>query len=66
MSIEGTIDFLREGEMCIVCGRGLKAGEALAAVYEGENRLPICCRLCLAAYQEDPKPFLERFAQRKF
>ena len=58
------MDLLHEGEMCVVCGKGLKAGEALAAVYEGESRRPICCPLCLAAYQKDPKPYLERLANR--
>ncbi len=64
MSIPDSIGSLHEGHSCIVCGKALRAGEALAAMYQGENKLPICCPLCLEAYQQDPNPYLERWAKR--
>ena len=64
MSVEDTIGFLNDGESCLVCGKSLKAGEALVAMRQGESRLPICCPLCLEAYQKDPNPYLERLAKQ--
>jgi hypothetical protein len=64
MSIEDTIGYLDSSESCIVCGKGLRPGEALATLYQSGSKLPICCPLCLEAYQKDPKPYLERLAKR--
>lgn len=64
MSIEDTIGCGNEGETCVVCGKGLRPGEALAKIHEGESKLPICCPLCLEAYEKDPKPYLERLVKR--
>ncbi len=66
MSIEDTIGHSSgvETETCIVCGKGLRPGEALATLHESETKLPICCPLCLEAYQKDPRPYLERLAKR--
>ena len=66
MSIEDTIGYQDEGAACVVCGKGLKPGEELAVMHQSENRLPICCPLCLDAYQADPKQYLERLAKRTF
>lgn len=64
MSIEDNIGFNDETETCVVCGKGLKQGETLATLHKGENKLPICCPLCLEAYQKDSKPYLDRLAKR--
>lgn len=64
MSIEDTIGYQNEGESCIVCGKGLKPGEALATMHQDGSKLPICCPLCLEAHQKDSKPYLERLAKR--
>ena len=64
MSLDDSIGFMDEGETCVVCGKRLKAGEALAKLREGENKLSICCPLCMEAYRADPKPHLERLAKR--
>ncbi len=64
MGIGDTIGYLNEGDTCVVCGKGIKPGEALATMHEGESKLPICCPLCLEAYQKDPKPYLERLAKQ--
>lgn len=64
MSIEDTIGCRDEGETCVVCGKGLRPGEALAKLHQGGHQLPVCCPLCLEAYQNDPKPYLERMAKR--
>ena len=64
MSIEDTLDYRNEGETCVVCGKTIHPGEALATLHEGASKLPICCPLCLEAYQKDPGPFLERLAKR--
>lgn len=64
MSIEDTIGYRDEGETCVVCGKGLRPGEALATMHQDGRKLPICCPLCLEAYQQDPKPYLERLARR--
>ncbi len=66
MSIEDTIGYRNEGDVCIVCGKGLKPGDALAILHKGESKLPLCCPLCLETYQKDPKPYLERLAIRTF
>ncbi|MEK7684133.1 MAG: hypothetical protein AAB466_01780 [Verrucomicrobiota bacterium] len=66
MSIEDNIDYRQEGETCIVCGKALKPGEALATMHARGSKLPICCPLCLDAYQNDPKPYLERLAKLTF
>ena len=66
MSIEDTIGYQDEGAACVVCGKGLRPDEQLAVMHQGENRLPICCPLCLDAYQADPKQYLERLARRTF
>lgn len=64
MSMEDNIDYKNEGESCVVCGKSLRPGEILATIHEGESKLPICCPLCLEAYQKDPKPYLDRLARR--
>jgi len=64
MSIEDTIGYQNEGETCIVCGKGLKPGEALATMHQDGSKLPICCPLCFESYQKDPHPYLERLAKR--
>ncbi len=64
MSIEDTIGYRDEGETCVVCGQGLRPGEALATLHQDGRKLPICCPLCLEAYQKDPKLYLERLARR--
>ena len=64
MSIEDTIGCRDEGETCVVCGKGLRPGEALATMHQDGRKLPTCCPLCLEAYQKDPKPYLNRLAKR--
>ena len=64
MSIEDMFGCEDSSDSCIVCGKGLRPGEPLAKMHQGESKLPICCPLCFEAYQKDPKPYLERFAQR--
>ncbi len=64
LGIEDTMGYQHEGECCAVCGKALKPGEALATMHRSESRLPICCPLCLEAYQQNPKPYLERLARR--
>lgn len=64
MSFEDNIGYRNEGETCVVCGKGLRPGEALATLHQEGRKLPICCPLCLEAYQKDPKPYLERLARR--
>lgn len=64
MSVEDIIGYRDPGETCVVCGKGLRPGEALATMHRDGHRLPICCPLCLEAYQQDPKPYLERLARR--
>ncbi len=66
MSIEDTMDYRNEAECCVVCGKGLRAGEALATLHEGESKLPICCPLCLEAYEKDPQIYLDRLAKCTF
>ena len=66
MSIEDNIGCGEEGKTCIVCGKGLRPGEALATIHQTGSKLPICCPLCLEAYQKDPKSYLERLARRTF
>ncbi len=51
---------------CVVCGKTLHPGEATATIHHGEAKLPICCPVCLDAYQKDPKPYLERLARQTF
>jgi hypothetical protein len=64
MSVEDTIGCQHEGETCVVCGKALRPGEALATMHQSGSKLPICCPLCLEAYQHDPKRYLERMARR--
>lgn len=64
MSLGDTIGYRDQGETCVVCGKGLRPGEALATMHQVGRKLPICCPLCLEAYQQDPKPHLERLARR--
>ena len=64
MSLGDSVDDRVEGESCVVCGKGLRSGEALATLHREGLRLPICCPLCLEEYEKDPKPYLERLAQR--
>ncbi len=64
MSIEDTIGYREEGETCVVCGKGIRPGEALAKLHHGESKLSICCPLCLEAYEKDPQPYLDRLAKR--
>ena len=66
MSLEDTIGYGDEGGTCVVCGKGLRPGEALATLHAEGRKLPICCPLCLEAYQKDPKPYLERLAKHTF
>lgn len=66
MSFGDTLDYRHEGDICVVCGKALKSGEALATMHNSGSKLPICCPLCLEAYQKDPKPYLERLAKRTF
>jgi len=64
MSIEDTIGYQSDETICVVCGKGLKPGEALATMHEKGSKLPICCPLCLESYQKNPKFYLERLAKR--
>jgi hypothetical protein len=64
MSIEDTFGYRDEGETCVVCGKGLRPGEALATMHKSGSKLPICCPMCLEAYQQDPGRYLERLAKR--
>lgn len=66
MSIEDTIGYRDEGETCVVCGKGLRPGEALATMHQEGRKLPICCPLCLDAYQSDPKSYIDRLVKRTF
>ena len=66
MSNEDTIGYQNEAETCIVCGKGLRRDEAIAYMHHEGMRLPICCPLCLEAWQKDPNPYLERLAKRAF
>ena len=63
MSNEDTIGYSGEEETCVVCGKALRPGEALATLHQSETKLPICYPLCLEAYQADPKQYLERLAK---
>ena len=64
MKMEDLMGFEAASPACIVCGKGLRPGEALAKMHQGESTLPICCPLCLEAYQKDPQPYLDRLAKR--
>lgn len=64
MSIEDTIGSQDDRQICVVCGKGLEPGEALATMHKSGSKLPICCPLCLEAYQIDPNPYLERLAKQ--
>jgi hypothetical protein len=66
MGFEDTIGYQNEGEACVVCDKGLRRDEAFAHMHHEGKRLPICCPLCLEAWQKDPKPYLERLAKRAF
>lgn len=35
-------------------------------MHESGSKLPICCPLCLEAYQKEPKLYLERLAKLGF
>ena len=64
MNLEDSIGYQDESETCVVCGKGLHRDEALAHIHHQGNRLPICCPLCLEAWEKDSKPYLERLAKR--
>lgn len=66
MNEETGIGYFNESEMCVVCGKRLHPGEALATLHQIGSKLPICCPLCLEAYRKDPKPYLTRLAERIF
>ena len=64
MTMGDLIGYEDSQDSCIVCGKGLRPGEALAKMHQGESKLPICCPLCLEAYQADPQRYLDRLAKR--
>jgi hypothetical protein len=64
MSIEDMIGYRDEEPACVVCGKALKPGEALAKMHKEGRKLLICCPLCLDAYEKDPNLYLERLAKR--
>ncbi len=66
MSVEEMIDNRCEGEVCVVCGKSIRPGEVLATLHQKGCKLPICCPLCLEAYQTDSKTYLERLARKTF
>ncbi|ODU23864.1 MAG: hypothetical protein ABS95_02835 [Verrucomicrobia bacterium SCN 57-15] len=66
MSIEDTIGYRDEGETCVVCGKGLRPGESLVKLHQGDKTLSVCCPLCLEAYQSDPKRYIDRLVKRAF
>lgn len=45
---------------CVVCGKDMAGTRASALMYVEGRPLPVCCPLCLDAYQKAP----ERFARR--
>ncbi len=49
MSFGDTIGNEDLSKTCVVCGKSLRSGEALATMHQGESKLPICCPLCLEA-----------------
>jgi hypothetical protein len=64
MTFGDNIGYGNEGPTCVVCGKALRPGEALATMHRDGHKLPICCPLCFEAYQADPKQYLERLAKR--
>lgn len=64
MNIEDTIGYQSDETICIVCGKGLKPGEALATLHKEGSKLPICCPLCFETYQQNSKFYQERLARR--
>src|SRR5215470_17718147 len=65
MSLEDTIGYQNEGEACVVCGKGLRRDEALAYMHHEGQRFPICCPLCLEAWEKDPKPYIPATRQTR-
>ncbi len=64
MTLGDSIGYDDEGQTCVVCGKALRPGEALATMHREGRKLPICCPLCFEAYQRDPKKYLELLAER--
>jgi len=64
MNSEVGVGYFNEDELCVVCGKWIRPGETLATRNQSGSKLPICCPLCLSAYEKDPRPYLIRLAER--
>lgn len=61
---QAVIGYFNEGEMCVVCGKRVHPGETLATRSQSGCKLPICCSVCLRAYEKDCTLYLTRLAER--
>ncbi len=64
MPLGDFIGYGDEAETCVVCGKAVRSGEALVTMHREGHKFPICCPLCLEAYQADPNQYFERLAKR--
>ena len=60
MGVEDTIGYQPEVEVCVVCGKNVQGGGGFAKISHGSRMVSLCCPLCLAAFQQDPEPYVGR------
>lgn len=47
---------------CVVCGKDMSGTRAAATFFVEGRSFPVCCPLCLSAYQNAPERFKARLA----
>jgi predicted amidophosphoribosyltransferase len=60
MPVEDTIGYVDASNVCDVCGKDLGACGAFARVQHRGRPVAVCCPMCLAAFQQDPAPYVAR------
>ena len=45
---------------CAVCEKGITSGKWFARIRNGEWMVALCCPLCAATFEDNPKPYIRR------
>jgi hypothetical protein len=45
---------------CAVCEKAITGGKWFARIRSGDRMLALCCPLCTAAFEDNPRPYVRR------
>jgi len=60
MGFEDAVSLSGESDSCIVCEKPVRYGTGFAHIKHEEAMVTLCCPLCMATFQKNPKLYLIR------